>query len=62
MKSYSVREMNEISVDSITEELEPDLEPENCKKFKCDEKSCTGSCLSDWEQSLYKNVNDVLSS
>ena len=60
MKSYNLREMNEISIESITEEsLEHD---ENCDKFKCDENSCAGNCLNDWVQSIYKNAKDVLAS
>ena len=60
MKSYNLREMNEISIESITEEsLEHE---ENGEKFKCDENSCAGNCLNDWEQSIYKNAKDVLAS
>jgi len=59
MKSYNLREMNEISIESITEELEHE---DSCDKFKCDENSCAGNCLNDWEQSIYKNAKDVLAS
>ena len=60
MKSNNLREMNEISIESITEESSE--QEENCDKFKCDDDSCGGNCLNDWEQSIYKNAKDVLTS